>query len=136
MTYQIYYTPKDEPKGHGGWCMFDIEYYMKNSGYGKDKDGNIVESTKWYSELHCLPRVEGIARFLKDKLSEEGFDIETFITDAEVIQEIRGLLYERYHNQPKERDEASEFHYHAFGKTLKKKLGEFCEHYNLYLNID
>ena len=116
--------------------MFDIEYYMKKSGYRKDKDGNVVESTKWYSELHCLPRVEGIARFLKDKLSEEGFDIETFITDAEVIQEIRGLLYERYHNQPKESDEADEFHYHTFGKALKKKLDEFCEHYNLYLNID
>lgn len=136
MTYQIYYDPKDAPKGDRGWCMFDIEYYMKNSGYGKDKDGNVVESTKWYSELHCLPCVEGIARFLKDKLSEEGFDIETFITDAEVIQEIRGLLYERYHNQPKERDEASEFHYHIFRKTIEDLFDLFCKRYNLYLNID
>lgn len=39
-----------------GYTLFDIEYYQKQSDRSKD----------WYSEIDCLPVVEGIAYFLKD----------------------------------------------------------------------
>lgn len=50
MTYEIYYIPKDAEKGHRGYALFDIEYYLT---YGKDKE-------KWFSEIHCLRRKENI----------------------------------------------------------------------------
>lgn len=70
--------------------MFDIEYYQKQSDRSKD----------WYSEIDCLPLVEGIAYFLKDSFKNKDFIFEDFVKDADEIQEIRGLLYERYNNKP------------------------------------
>ena len=54
----------------------------------------------------------------------------------EEIQEIRGLLYERYNNKPKIYDEARVFHYKVFGKILKEKIEAFANKYNLHINID
>ena len=127
MTYQIYYVPKDADPKSRGVCMFDIEYYSKQS----DQDKSL-----WYSEIHCLPCVDGIAYFLKDKFGEEGFDIKEFVADGTEIQEIRGLLWERFNNRAKPMNEHEEFHYHVFGKRLKEILDGFCKKYNCWLNID
>ena len=53
--------------------MFDIEYYQKQSEKNKEE---------WYSEISCLPCIEGLTWFLKDKFNEPGFDYEQFIKDA------------------------------------------------------
>ncbi len=126
MTYQIYYTPKGEENNSRGYTLFDIEYYQKQSDKTKD----------WYSEISCLPVVEGIAHFLKDSLSNKDFMFENFVKESYEIQEIRGLLYERYDNRPKPSIDAEHFHYHIFGKVLKEKIYEFSNKYGLYVNID
>lgn len=126
MTYQLGYTPKDSPNSRG-YVMFDIEYYLKQSE--KDKE-------KWYSELHCLPCVDGLTYFLKDVLKNEKFDHVQFVKDAMEIQELRGLLYERHDNRPKEHEEASDFHYRVFGQKVKDILSNFREKYGLWINID
>jgi hypothetical protein len=126
MTYQIYYTPKGEENNSRGYTLFDIEYYQKQSDKTKD----------WYSEISCLPVVEGIAHFLKDSLSNKDFMFENFVKESYEIQEIRGLLYERYDNRPKPSIDADHFHYHIFGKVLKEKIYEFSNKYGLYVNID
>ena len=69
MTYQICYTPKDSSENNRAFCLFDIEYYRKQA-----EDRNL-----WFSEIHCLPVVDGITRFLKDKRERQDFDYETFI---------------------------------------------------------
>lgn len=125
MVYQICYTPKGAKPGDRGYCMFDIEYYMKQSE--KDKE-------KWYSELHCLPCVDGLTYFLKDKINE--IDVDQFVKDANEIQEIRGFLYERNDNRPKEYEEANEFHYHKFRKTFEDILNNFKYKYDLWINVD
>ena len=102
MTYQIYYIPKGEQNNNRGYTLFDIEYYQKQSDRSKD----------WYSEIDCLPVVEGIAYFLKDSFKNKDFIFEDFVKDADEIQEIRGLLYERYNNKPKSHTDAHHFHYH------------------------
>ena len=126
MTFQIYYLPKDAKKDHRGYTVFDIEYYLT---YGKDKE-------KWFSEIHCLPCVEGIARFMKDKLTEENFDLDGFVAEANFIQEIRAFLYENHNNNPKDEIEADFFHYKIFGDKIKTIFESFCRKYGLELNID
>ena len=113
MVYQIYYIPKGSEENSRGYTMFDIEYYLTYSDYAKG---------------------EGFIRYMKDV--PKGFDYEQFIDDADEIQEIRGLLYEKYDNKPKSLDEARDFHYRVFGKILREKLDAFCEKYGCFLNID
>ena len=127
MTYQIYYMSKDSKNNDRDNVMFDIEYYMEKSE---------VKNDYWFSEIHCLPCVKGIIYFLKDKQTDSNFDYDEFIELAEEIQEIRGLLYERYNNRPKPYDEANKFHYKFFGKILEEKLETFVNKYNLYINRD
>lgn len=126
MTYQIYYSPKGEEKNSRGYTLFDIEYYQKQSDKTKE----------WYSEIHCLPIVEGIAYFLKDSLNNKDFSFEEFVKESGEIQEIRGLLYERYDNKPKPSTDANHFHYHVFGKILEEKIDKFASKYGLFVNID
>ena len=116
MTYQIYYIPKGEQNNSRGYTLFDIEYYQNQSDNSKD----------WYSEIHCLPVVEGIAYFLKDAHNNKEFVFEDFVKESDEIQEIRGLLFERYDNKPKPSIDAQHFHYHVFGKILKEKIYEFA----------
>ena len=126
MTYQIYYIPKGEQNNSRGYTLFDIEYYQKHSNNSK----------YWYSEISCLPIVEGIAYFLKDVLNNKDFIFEDFAKEADEIQEIRGLLYERYDNKPKSHTDAHNFHYHIFGKVLKEIVDKFADKYGLFVNID
>ena len=127
MTYQIYYKPENSAENSRGYVMFDIEYYREQS---QTKD-------KWFSEIRCLPCVEGITYFLKDKFHDDiNFDIEEFTKAAIEIQEVRGLLYERFNNKPKENKESNDFHYRVFGETLEKLLNNFADKYGLYINKD
>ena len=126
MTYQIYYIPKGEQNNSRGYTLFDIEYYQKHSNNSK----------YWYSEISCLPIVEGIAYFLKDVLNNKDFIFEDFAKEADEIQEIRGLLYERYDNTPQSHTDAHHFHYHIFGKVLKEIVDKFADKYGLFVNID
>jgi len=127
MTYQIYYVPKDDDQNSRGFCLFNIEYYEKQ--YESDKK-------LWYSEIDCLPCVDGMTYLLKDMFENKDFDYKTFINDATEIQELRGLLFERFDNKPKPSEENSDFHYHVFGKRVREIIDEFCKKYNCWLNID
>ena len=129
MTYQIYYRPDNSAENSRGYVIFDIEYYREQS---QTKD-------KWFSEIRCLPCVEGNTRFLRDVFEHKidiDFDFEEFIKEGTEIQELRGLLYERFNNKPKEDEESREFHYHIFGKVLEKLLNDFANKYKLYINKD
>lgn len=126
MTFNIYYMPKGSKDGDRGYSLFDIEYYRE-----KAKD-----NVKWFSEIDCIPVVEGICIFFKDKLKDKSFDYQQFIVDATEIQEIRGLLYERFDNSPKLETESSNFHYNIFGKFIQNKFKDFADKYNLFINID
>lgn len=124
MTYQIYYSPNGEKDR--GYILFDIEYYLKkwNSPEG------------WYSEISCLPIVKGLSYFIKESNENKDFNFDEFTEDATGIQEIRGLLYERYDNKPRPKSEASNFHYKIFGKILEGMLNDFANKYGLYINRD
>lgn len=127
MIYQIYYTPKDTKEGIR-YVIFDIEYYLS-------KD-DINEKNNWFSEIHCLPCIGGITKFLKDKLNDKDFNCDEFVTLGEEIEEIRGLLYERYDNKPKKYSLAKDFHYKVFGKVLEEKIEAFANKFDLYINRD
>lgn len=118
MTYRICYR---DP------VMFDIEYNMTQNECNKEE---------WYSEVHCLPIIEGLSRFLKDNLNKDGFKFEEFVRDATDIEEVRGLLYEVYDNYPRELEEAREFHYKVFRPILDSMLMGFCDKYGLELEVD
>ena len=123
MTYQIYY---EGPNNNKRYTLFDIEYYLAQN----------EKSKEWYSEVHCLPLVEGIAYFLRDKFKDDNFNLEEFIKDSEEIQNVRGILYEHYDNRPKKSSDANHFHYHIFGNVLEEKIDSFAAKYNLFVNID
>lgn len=130
MTYYLGYTPRDKQNTRG-FVMFDIEYYKKQDKKNKEE---------WYSEISCLPCVDGITMFLKDKFNEPGFDYEQFIKDAYEIQEVRGLLYEHrwdgQNNYPKSSKDADNFHYHIFRKVIEKLFDDFTKKYGMWINID
>lgn len=130
MVYYLGYTPKDKQNTRG-FVMFDIEYYQKQSEKNKEE---------WYSEISCLPCVDGLTWFLKDKFNEPGFDYEQFIKDAYEIQEVRGLLYEHkwegQDNRPKSPKESDNFHYHIFGKVIEKMFDDFAKKYGLWIDKD
>lgn len=130
MTYYLGYTPKDKQNTRG-FVMFDIEYYKKRSEKNKEE---------LYSEISCLPCVDGLTRFLKDKFNEPGFDYEQFIKDAYEIQEVRGLLYEHkwegQDNRPKSNKESDNFHYHIFCKVIEKLFDDFAKKYGLWIGKD
>lgn len=130
MTYYLGYTPKGQQNTRD-FVMFDIEYYQKQNDKNKKE---------WYSEISCLPRVDGLTRFLKDKFNEPGFDYEQFIIDANVIQEVRTILYEHkfegYDNRPKPSKEADNFHYHIFGKVIEQLFDDFTKKYGMWINVD
>lgn len=130
MTYYIGYTPKDKQNTRG-FVIFDIEYYQKQSEKNKEE---------WYSEISCLPCVDGLTLFLKDKFNEHGFDYEQFIKDAYEIQEVRRLLYEHkwegQDNRPKPLKESDNFHYHIFGKVIEKIFNDFAKKYGLWIDED
>ena len=130
MTYYLGYTPRDKQNTRG-FVMFDIEYYKKQDEKNKEE---------WYSEICCLPCVDGITMFLKDKFNEPGFDYEQFIKDAYEIQEVRGLLYEHrwngQNNRPKSSKDADNFHYHIFRKVIEKLFDDFTKKYEMWINID
>ena len=130
MTYYLGYTPRDKQNARG-FVMFDIEYYKKQNEKNKEE---------WYNEISCLPCVDGITMFLKDKFNEPGFDYEQFIKDAYEIQEVRGLLSEHQwngqNNCPKSSKDADNFHYHIFGKVIEKLFDDFTKKYGLWINID
>jgi pyruvate/oxaloacetate carboxyltransferase len=119
--------PKGSKDNNRGNVMFDIEYYMEKSE---------VKNDYWFSDIHCLPCIKGITYFLKDKQGDNNFDYDEFVNLGEEIQEIRGLLYERYNNKPKIYDEARVFHYKVFGKILEEKIEAFANKYNLHINRD
>lgn len=127
MVYQIYYTPKDS-KEDIRYVIFDIEYYLS-------KD-DMHEINNWISEVRCLTCVKGVTKFLKDKLNDKDFNCDEFVTLGEEIEEIRGLLYERYGNMPKKYSRAREFHYKVFGKVLEEKIEAFANKYDLHINRD
>lgn len=125
MTYQIYYTTKEE-KNSRDYVLFDIEYYLEK----------VYNSEEWNSEIRCLPLVKGISYFIKERLNNKDSNFDEFIKDATDIQEIRGLLHEQYNNKPKSKSEASNFHYKIFGKILEGMLNDFANKYGLYINRD
>ena len=122
MTYQLYYTAKDGRD----YVLFDIEYYLKK----------VDNSEGWYSEISLLPIVKGIYHFIKESNENKDLNLDEFVNDATDIQEIRGLLYERYNNKPKPKSEASNFHYKIFVKILEGMLNDFANKYGLYINRD
>ena len=130
MVYYLKYTPKDQQNSRGV-VVFDIEYYKERS----DKDEDL-----WYSEIDCLPCVDGLTIFLKDKFNEPEFDVKQFITDATKIQEVRGLLYENMwegqSNRPKPAEDADNFHYNIFGKVIEKLFEDFTKKYGMWISRD
>lgn len=130
MVYYLKYTPKGQQNSRGV-VVFDIEYYKERSV--KDKD-------LWNSEISCLPCVDGLTIFLKDKFNEPEFDVKQFIKDATEIQEVRGLLYENdwegQSNRPKPAKDADNFHYKIFGKVIEKLFEEFTKKYGMWISRD
>ena len=127
MVYQIYYTPKDSKEGKR-YVIFDIEYHL-----AKD---NMNEINNWITEINCLTCVNGVTKFLHDKLNDKNFNYDEFATLGKEIEDIRGLLYERYDNKPKKYSRARDFHYNVFGKVLEEKIEAFAKKYDLHINIE
>lgn len=127
MVYRINYSPKGEANSNKEHTMFDIEYYEAQDDERKKY---------WYSELHTLPIVTGIAQFIKDRLADKDFDFDGFVKDAEEIANLRGFLFEHYDNKPRELSGSYIFHYGVFGPVLLEKINAFAEKYKLLVNSD
>ena len=111
------------------YTLFDIEYYMAKSETAKTEKA-------WYSELQTCVCVEGLARYLKDNLNKEGFNLDEFIRDSEQIQELRGWLWETHRNYMEDMETCSKRHYHEFKPELDEIIDTYCKKYGFYINVD
>lgn len=127
MVYTINYSPKGETNSNKEYTMFDIEYYEVQDEERKKY---------WYSELHTLPMVTGIAQFIKDSLADKDFDFGGFVKDAKEIANLRGLLFEHYDNKLRIHSSSYVFHYGVFRPVLEEKINAFAEKYGLLVNTD
>lgn len=127
MVYRINYSPNGETNSNKEHTMFDIEYYETQDEERKKY---------WYSELHTLPMVTGIAQFIKDSLADKDFDFDGFVKDAEEIANLRRLLFEHYDNKLRIHSSSYVFHYGVFGDVLQEKINAFAEKYKLLVNTD
>ena len=120
MTFQIYCG--EDFTVNRGYTMFDIEYYMRRNN-----------DNLWQSELHVLPRVEGLVRYTLSQKDNPDFNVEEFIADSEVIQELRGWLWEVNGNKP---DEQSKLHYGERYQYISTLLDEYAKKYGCYISVD
>lgn len=117
MTYQIYIGDQNRPRK----VLFDIEYYA------------VIEKGVWCSEVHVLPIVEGLWLFFESTKSENNFNHEEFLKDADEISELRGWLYEVNGNKP---SLTTDLHYGERRDYIKHKVYAFASKYGLYVNED
>ena len=120
MTIQVYWG--DDFTKNRGYTMFDIEYYMCRNN-----------DNLWQSELHVLPCVEGLVRYTLSQKDNSNFNVEQFIADSEVIQELRGWLWEVNGNKP---DEQNKLHYGERYQYIKTILNDYAEKYGCYVSMD
>ena len=130
MTYKIDYQTKE-----GKWeRVFDIEFSLTYSESNRTKK-------EWYSEIDVTPCVEGLIWLARDLDSSK---IREFVRDSAIVSELRAELYEGgelwrgliSHNEPTYLDVAEQRHYHELKPTIEQRLREYCEKYNLSLNVD
>lgn len=127
MTYNVYFMPKGHtPYNSRGYTLFDIELWLHKSD---------IKTDKWYTEIRCLPIVEGLTYFLKEKFEENVFNYKEFISDANDIQEIRGFLWTKLDNSSKPYEEAVKFK-NDFRKIVDENLKKFKDKYGLYISED
>jgi hypothetical protein len=122
MTFQIYCG--EDFTTHRGYMMFDIEYYQyKNS------------NNLWQSELHVLPRVEGLVRYTLSQKDNPDFNVEEFIEDSEVIQELRGWLWE-FDGRNNKPDTEGKLHYGERYQYIESLINDYAKKYGCYVSRD
>lgn len=132
MTLQIYWG--DDFTKNRGYTMFDIEYYLIHSNRRTLNDkGELVK--EWQSEIHVLPCVEGLTRYILSQKDNTDFNPEQFIEDSEEIQELRGWLwvFDGKNNRP---DPETKLHYGERYSYIKNKLEEYAKKYGCFVSQD
>lgn len=120
MVLAIFWTENDS-KNNRGYCLFDIEYYLKQSE---------VVPNKWFSEISVHAVVEGLSKFVYHNSNNPNFNIDEFIKDGEGLTELRRWLYEIEGNKN------SELHYTTRYDYIRNVVDKFAEKYGCYVNID
>lgn len=123
MVYQIYYRKGNTRPRR---VLFDIEIYLVQNSFEPDK---------WYTELHSLSFISGATEFLFDKFNEGNFDIRQFKEDCNVLEELRGYIWEVCNNRPVVEVEA-ESRMKAEREEIEQKIKFFADKYGLEINID
>ena len=104
------------------YTMFDIEYYLFRN-----------KNNLWQSELHVLPIVEGLVRYTLSQKDNSNFNVEQFIADSKIIQELRGWLWEVDGNKP---DDKNKLHYGERYQYISTLLDEYAKKYGCYISVD
>ena len=122
MTFQIYCG--EDFTVNRGYTMFDIEYYMSRNN-----------DNLWQSELHVLPCVEGLVRYTLSQKDNPDFNVEEFIADSEVIQELRGWLWE-FDGRNNKPYADGKLHYGERYQYIETLLNDYAKKYGCYVSRD
>ena len=122
MTFQIYWG--EDFTVNRGYTMFDIEYYQYRNN---DK--------LWQSELRVLPCVEGLVRYTLSQKDNPDFNVEEFIADSEVIQELRRWLWE-FDGRNNKPDADGKLHYGERYQYIETLLNDYAKKYGCYVSRD
>lgn len=112
--------------------LFDIEWYL-----ALNESNNLsYKDNKWYSEISCHTCIKGVSEYLNDNFKKEKFNLEDFIKDSEVIENIRGWLHEKHNNRYAPIDLASNRHYNEFSPELKSIIENYSNKYGFIVHTD
>lgn len=123
MTICIEY--KDKP-------LFDIEWYLTFNKSSKDM------CDYWYSEISPNTCINGVSEYLKDNINNEDFNLDEFVKDSKVIEDLRFWLHDERHNNRyiEKYNLASERHYKEFMPELKTIIENYSNKYGFTIHTD
>lgn len=111
--------------------LFDIEWYLTFNKSSKD----ICDY--WYSEISPNTCINGVSEYLKDNINNEDFNLDEFVKDSEVIEDLRAWLHEQHNNRHIEKyNLASERHYKEFMPELKTIIENYSNKYGFIIHTD
>ena len=133
MTFQIYWG--EDFTTNRGYTMFDIEYYQIQTGSYITVDGYTASKKLWQSELHVLPCVEGLVRYTLSQKDNPDFNVKEFIADSEVIQELRGWLWE-FDGRNNKPSADGKLHYGERYQYIESLINDYAKKYGCYVSRD
>lgn len=120
MVYQIYFEKRRD-------CLFDIEFHKSINEFSRS------DNDRWYMEIDVVTSISGALEFIQKKINST--NIQEFYDDCNIIEELRGWLWENHNNKLGNLNEIN-IRYSNIQKDLKEIIYKFATKWGLNVKED